>query len=63
MQTLINQSAPAQNFSKANFYAEQVSQKPTVGCEPAKQTLSIIDVWKIRSMSKPVARRQHRFIN
>ncbi|MEO6977457.1 MAG: hypothetical protein ABJA76_22930 [Mucilaginibacter sp.] len=63
MQTLINRSAPAPNYSKANFHAEQVAQNPTVGCEPAKQTLSTIDVWKIRSMSKPVARRQHRFIN
>ena len=61
MQTLINHSAPALNYSKANFYVQQFTQKPVY--EPVKQELSTIDVWKIRSMSKPAARRQHRFVN
>lgn len=63
MQTLINHSAQALNYSKANFCAEQVTQKPTASCEPVKQTFSTIDVWKIRGMAKPGARRQHRFVN
>jgi len=63
MQTLINHSASAFNYSKANLYTGQVTQKPIVAYEPEKQTLNTIDVWKIRSMSKPAGRRQHRFVN
>ena len=63
MQTLINNSARAQNFSKAIFCAEPATQKSTAAYEQEKQTLNAIDAWKIRSMSKPAARRQHRFIN
>jgi|GEM_PF-6242569 len=63
MQTLINRSASPLNYSKANLYTGEVTQKQIVAHELEKQTLSTIDVWKIRSMSKPAGRRQHRFVN